>query len=101
LVLAARAGSYQQRCRDWLVDSHGAPAESSNSRESIERLSRVIGSSINDRRSLLALDAIEQSRVAWLLLVKSSAVGPLLAAPFVSDLVWLKHEVQRVIRVLA
>ena len=42
-----------------------------------------------------ALSAIEQSREAWLALVRTHQVGAMAAAPFVTDLVWLKHEVER------
>jgi hypothetical protein len=43
----------------------------------------------------IALIAIEQSRQAWLALVRDQDVRSIAAQPFVSDLVWLKHEVER------
>jgi len=43
----------------------------------------------------IALIAIEQSRQAWLAMVRDRDVRPTVAQPFVSDLVWLKHEVER------
>jgi hypothetical protein len=42
-----------------------------------------------------ALAAIDRSRVAWLAMVRTRRISALSAAPFVIDLVWLKHEIAR------
>jgi hypothetical protein len=43
----------------------------------------------------IALVAIEHSRGAWLALVKSQQIRAVAAEPFITDLVWLRHEVER------
>jgi hypothetical protein len=43
----------------------------------------------------MALVAIEHSRKAWLALLRNQEIRAIAAEPFITDLVWLKHEVER------
>jgi hypothetical protein len=96
-ALASRALSYSERCEQWLEGSKDEdPVDAADPLTVVRRFAPFIPLQIRDGNAEVAMLAIEHSRMAWLALVKHKAIRPLLAEPFVSDLVWLKHEVERV-----
>ena len=115
-ALERRAKQYSRRCDTWLT---GRPFESTASLEDpmviVRRLSQIVPAEIvralaawlstaddgdlpadPEHAAELALMAIERSRHAWLALVRTQHIGGTAAQPFIADLVWLKHEVERV-----
>jgi hypothetical protein len=96
-ALAGRALAYAQRCERWLEHRNdGDVVDAADPLTIVRRFAPFIALQIRDRNAEVALLAIERSRTAWLELVKQKAIRLPLAASFVSDLVWLKHEVVRV-----
>jgi hypothetical protein len=98
--LASRAHRYSVRCERWLEsagDTDTDPIDAADPLTVVRRFSPFILLQIREGNRDVALTAIEHSRVAWLALVKQKAIRPHLAEPFVTDLVWLKHEVARVL----
>jgi hypothetical protein len=96
-ALARRALTYSQRCERWLEHrKEPDPADILSPLAVVRRFAPFIPLQIRDGNAEVALLAIERSRTAWLELVKHKAIRPPLAEPFVTDLVWLKHEVGRV-----
>ena len=96
-ALASRARTYSQRCERWLEHHKDQdPVDSTDPLTVVRRFSPFIPLQIREGNAEVALLAIERSRMAWLALVKHKAIRPHLAEPFVSDLVWLKHEVERI-----
>ena len=118
-ALERRARRYSYRCAQWLdrSSSHERPhaGERDHPVAIVDRLSDLVATEIvralaessdtGPERHLthadayasatIALIAIEQSRQAWLSLVREQQVLATAAQPFVSDLVWLKYEVER------
>ena len=116
-ALARRTRAYVARCECWVEQRRDAREVLDDGQfvAIVKRLSPIVGAEIltaldgwlhvgDDRSELavdpdaaatLALTAIEHSRQAWLALVRTRQVGAAAAAPFVTDLVWLKHEVER------
>jgi len=96
-ALASRALSYSERCEQWLEGwKDENPTDVADPLTVVRRFAPFIPLQIRDGNAEVAMLAIEHSRLAWLALVKHKAIRPPLAEPFVSDLVWLKHEVERV-----
>jgi hypothetical protein len=96
-ALAGRARAYEHRCERWLEHWKGPhSADAEDPLTAVRRFAPLIALEIHDRNAELTLLAIERSRIAWLALVRYKAIRPHLAEPFVSDLVWLKHEIERV-----
>ena len=120
-ALQRRAQQYSRRCEAWMAGQasphspHHAADEDVHPVAIVSRLSVIVPTEIdralagwllpeNETRDLiadpghaaaLALTAIEHSRGAWLSLVKHQHIRALTAQPFIADLVWLKHEVER------
>ena len=115
-ALDRRAKLYSRRCDTWLT---GRPIESAASLDDpvviVRRLSQIVPAEITralaawlstadecelpadpEHAAEIALMAIEHSRHAWLALVRAQHIGGIAAQPFIADLVWLKHEVERV-----
>jgi hypothetical protein len=112
-----RADGYWRRCGEWTDASPRGSCEPQRAEAgaTVDRLSAVV--KVEVRRALAeraevassrpadlgdayasaatALIAIEQSRRAWLALVRAGWVRPIVAQPFVCDLVWLRHELER------
>lgn len=117
VTVVRRSRAYLLRC-DRLLSQHGGARATTCGGQALGTISRlgpvltaeVLGAlegwlTGSEQRVELAIDpvaaaaralsAIEQSREAWLALVRMQQVGAMAAAPFVTDLVWLKHEVER------
>lgn len=116
-AIVRRSHAYVDRCEQCLAlrpDIH-AVASGDHPLAIVSRLSAVVTDEIirafagwlsdgHEREELatdpegaaaLALNAIEHSRQAWLALVHTQQVRAISAAPLVTDLVWLKHEIAR------
>lgn len=118
-ALEGRAQRYSSRCAQWL--DRVTDRERSIARERddptavVARLSGLVAAEVAQAltewadtgpeqqtahadaygSAAIALIAIEQSRHAWLALVRDRDVRATVAQPFVSDLVWLKHEIEQ------
>jgi hypothetical protein len=120
-ALERRAKQYSRRCDTWLDARTGDGSHAIDHPIIIvRRLSAIVPAEIqralaawlspdDEARELtadpahaaeIAILAIELSRHAWLALVKEQQVGGVAAQPFVADLIWLKHEVERVFPLL-
>jgi hypothetical protein len=112
-ALERRAQQYSRRCATWL-DGRAGDSTAGDPIVIVRRFAQIVPAEIEralaawrstgDEKELLvdpehsaqiALVAIEHSRSAWLALVKTQRIRGLAAQPFISDLVWLKHEVER------
>ena len=115
-ALQRRALQYSRRCATWLQERAHEPTNAVNHPlVVVQRLSPIVPMEIehavagwlaplDDGRELtndpedaaaIALTAIEHSREAWLALLRSQTIRAMAAEPFITDLVWLKHEVER------
>jgi hypothetical protein len=118
-ALERRAQRYSSRCAQWrdrrASQERPLPGERDHPAAIVGRLSDLVCAEIaralaesrdtgpeqqlahadSYGSAAIALIAIEQSRLAWLALVHEQDVLATAAQPFVSDLVWLKHEVER------
>ena len=114
-ALQRRAQQYSRRCERWLADC-GDSADAGHSIMAVRTLSQIVPAEIEralagwlatpgETRELaadpegaaaIALAAIEISRDAWFALLRKQRIRALAAEPFITDLVWLRHEVERV-----
>ena len=116
-ALQRRAQQYSRRCDRWLTERDTAPAKAvQHPMVVVKRLSLIVPTEIDhavagwllpsdeehdllidpEDAASIALVAIEHSRNAWLALLRCQEIRAIAAEPFITDLVWLKHEVQRV-----
>jgi hypothetical protein len=112
-ALERRAQQYSRRCARWL-DGRTSESNAVDPIVIVRRFAAIVPAEIEralaawlstgdetelaadpEHSARIALVAIEHSRSAWLALVKDQHIRGLAAQPFISDLVWLKHEVER------
>lgn len=114
-ALDRRAQRYSRRCERWLGerDKRDVLGDATQPLVIVSRLSQILPAEVRgaieawlrddggelgadpEDAAAIALVAIEKSRDAWLALVRTRQIRALLAEPFVTDLVWLKHEIER------
>lgn len=111
-TLQARAARYALRCERWIDRLPPCHVRSSRDAPMIVHLALVMREEVHEAvadtagparaangdaytSAAVALIAIDQSRRTWLRLVRGRHVRAVAAEPFVSDLVWLKHELRR------
>jgi hypothetical protein len=115
-ALARRAQQYSRRCDRWmdgLTTRHAGGID--DPLVIVCRLAQVVPAEIQhalagwlsaddetrelmvdpEQSAAIALVAIEHSRHAWLALIRNQHIRGIAAQPFISDLIWLKHEVER------
>jgi hypothetical protein len=116
-ALQRRAHQYARRCEAWLTERADARADVvHHSVVVVGRLSLIVPTEINhavagwlrpddaprelvvdpEDAAAMALVAIEHSRSAWMALLRCQEIRAIAAEPFITDLVWLKHEMLRV-----